>query len=226
MATTKRDAIVDAAEALFAVRGFDGVSMRMVADTASVGLGVLTHHFRTKDQLFSEVVGRRAEVINSARRQALGALSRPDLESLLAAFFQPYVDLIKTGDEGWRAYARLHAMMTQDARWTTLAAKTFGNVAELMIARILEAEPRLGIQSAVQGYVFVVGSMVCVFADTRLLDHLSKGQSSSEDISANIEPLVRFGAAGIRALADQWAPASIQTPALSAQMVPAVSPLP
>ncbi len=39
---TKREIILDAAEALFAVHGFDGVSMRMIAERGPVGLGLLT----------------------------------------------------------------------------------------------------------------------------------------------------------------------------------------
>lgn len=199
---SKRDIIIDAGEALFAVHGFDGVSMRMIAQHAPAGLGLVTHHFPTKDQLFATVVERRADVINAARLSALDALDRPDMATLLAAFLRPYVDLIEQGDEGWRAYARLHAMMTQDSRWTALAASVFGVVAEEMIRRIQEVEPRINRLMATRGYVFLLGSMVSLFADTRLLDRLSHGELSSSDVGANFEPIVRFAAAGIMGLAE------------------------
>lgn len=199
---SKRDIIIDAGEALFAVHGFDGVSMRMIAQHAPAGLGLVTHHFPTKDQLFATVVERRADIINTARLAALEALDRPDMQTLLAAFLRPYVELIGQGDEGWRAYARLHAMMTQDARWTTLAASVFGVVAQEMIHRIQEVEPRLSRAMATRGYVFLLGSMVSLFADTRLLDRLSHGTLTSSDVAANFDPIVRFAAAGILGLAD------------------------
>ncbi|WCT79228.1 TetR/AcrR family transcriptional regulator [Novosphingobium humi] len=200
---SKRDIILDAAEALFAVHGFDGVSMRMIAERAPVGLGLLTHHFPAKDQLFVAVLERRADIINMARLAALDALDKPDMEALLTAFLQPYVDRIAMDDEGWRAYARLHAMMTQDARWTPVAAAIFGPVAEAMIARMQDVEPRLTHEMAVRGYVFLLGGMVSMFADTRLLDRLTDGRLSSADVSASFGPIVRFAAAGIRALGKQ-----------------------
>jgi len=198
---SKRDIILDAAEALFAVHGFDGVSMRMVAERAPVGLGLLTHHFPAKDQLFATVLERRAGLINAARLSALDALEKPDMEALLAAFLSPYVERIAAGDAGWRSYARLHAMMTQDARWTPMASAIFGPVAEAMISRIQAVEPRLTHDMATRGYVLLLGSMVSMFADTRLLDRLTEGRLSSADVAASLGPMVRFAAAGIRALA-------------------------
>ncbi|MES3150814.1 TetR/AcrR family transcriptional regulator [Sphingomonas faeni] len=198
---TRRDAILDAAETLFAVHGFDGVSMRMVADAAPVGLGLVTYHFPTKDVLFEEVVARRADILNAARRDSLGALGTATLEQLLHAFFQPYVLLIERAPGNWRAYARLHAMLTQDARWTGLATRHFGSVATDMIKRIMIAEPRLDQPTAARGYVLLIGTMVSVFADTRLVDYFSNGVLTSHDVAGSLDPMVRFGAAGIRALA-------------------------
>jgi len=199
---TKKDHILDAAEELFSVRGFDGVSMRGVADTAKVGLGLVTYHFATKDVLFEDVVARRAHVLNSARRDILGKLENPSLEQLLTAFFEPYRRFITSGSKGWRAYARLHAILTQDARWTDLAARSFGGVALEMIDHIMKAEPEISRNDAVRGYVHVIGIMVSVFAETGLIDRFSDGAVSSHDVGNSIEPMVRFGAAGIRALAN------------------------
>jgi AcrR family transcriptional regulator len=55
---SSRDKILDVAEALFARRGFSGVGMREVADAAGLGKSSLFHHFRTKSQLYFEVIDR------------------------------------------------------------------------------------------------------------------------------------------------------------------------
>ncbi|WP_017667608.1 TetR/AcrR family transcriptional regulator [Sandarakinorhabdus sp. AAP62] len=198
---TRKELILDAAEVLFAERGFDGVSMRMVADAAPVGLGLLTYHFATKETLFEAVVERRASVLSGARLDALAALVDPTLEELMDAFIRPYRDLIMTGGPGWRSYARLHANLTQDARWTALAMRNFGDVGRTMIDRICAAEPGIDRALAVRGYVHVIGTMVSVFANTGLIDQLSGGTLSSHDIDASLAPMVQFGAGGIRALA-------------------------
>lgn len=197
---SRREAIVDAAEKLFSRSGYDGVSMRMVAESAPVGLGLLTYHFPTKDTLFETVVARRAEILNEARRTALKELENPDLEKLLLAFFKPYVELVENGDAGWRAYARLHALLTQDPRWTELATRHFGAVASQVIELFCKIEPELSRDEAAQGYVFLIGMMVTMFADTGLLDRFTDGRLSSHRIGVILKPMVTFGAAGIRSL--------------------------
>jgi TetR/AcrR family transcriptional regulator len=55
---SSRDKILDVAEALFAQRGFAGVGMREVAEHAGLGKSSLFHHFRSKTELYLEVLGR------------------------------------------------------------------------------------------------------------------------------------------------------------------------
>ena len=47
-----RDAILDAARAAFAQRGFDGTTIRAIATEAGVDPALVHHYFGTKDQLF------------------------------------------------------------------------------------------------------------------------------------------------------------------------------
>ena len=55
---TSREKILDVAETLFARRGMAGVGMREVADRVGLGKSSLFHHFRSKDHLYLEVLGR------------------------------------------------------------------------------------------------------------------------------------------------------------------------
>lgn len=52
-----RDAILEAARAAFAERGFDGASIRTIATSAGVDPALVHHYFGTKDQLFLATVG-------------------------------------------------------------------------------------------------------------------------------------------------------------------------
>lgn len=198
---SRKTTILDAAEALFAERGFDGVSMRLIADAAPVGLGLLTHHFPSKDDLFEAVMARRVDTLNEKRRSALQALEKPTLEDLLLAFVGPYRDLIESGDPGWRAYARLIAIITQEARWTNLASRYFSDLGREMIRRIMEVTPGLSRDQATRAYVHLVAVMIGMFASTGLLDRFSEGRLDSSDISDSLPHLIQFVAGGIRALA-------------------------
>jgi AcrR family transcriptional regulator len=57
-APTSRDKILDVADALFARRGYAGVGLREVADAARLSKSSLFHHFRSKEQLYHEVILR------------------------------------------------------------------------------------------------------------------------------------------------------------------------
>jgi len=56
-----RAAILDAAEELFAQRGFSGTSMRALAEAADTSQPLLHHHFGTKRGLYSAVKDRFTE---------------------------------------------------------------------------------------------------------------------------------------------------------------------
>ncbi len=51
-----KKAILQAAMTLFAQKGYQGLSMRQLAQTLSMTTGVLYHHFRNKDQLYTAMI--------------------------------------------------------------------------------------------------------------------------------------------------------------------------
>jgi AcrR family transcriptional regulator len=66
----RRQQIVEIAAGLFAKRGFDGVSVREIADAAGIMGGSLYHHFASKKEIYLEVhsaaLRRAAEVVRAA----------------------------------------------------------------------------------------------------------------------------------------------------------------
>lgn len=199
---TKR-AILDAAEQCFAERGFDGVSMRLVADRAPVLIGLLTYHFATKEALFSAVIARRAELLNARRAAAMRAAPSHDLDALVDAFIRPYLDLMETGEPGWRAYAHVIAVTSQEARWAHLGETHFGSTARMFIQRLQTALPNLDDDSAVRAYVHTVSVVMGMFAESGLIDRFSEGRLRSDDLRAGLDTALHFLAGGIRAIAGQ-----------------------
>ncbi|MBI5202505.1 MAG: TetR/AcrR family transcriptional regulator [Elusimicrobia bacterium] len=60
-AVDNRQRILDAAAELFGRQGFHGTSTRDIAKSAGVSLGNIYNHFRTKDELFVELLERYRE---------------------------------------------------------------------------------------------------------------------------------------------------------------------
>ncbi len=79
-----REKILDVAEALFARRGFAGVGLREVALAVGLGKSSLFHHFRSKVQLYLEVLGRVLGRIDEQLRPALAAGGGPAERLMLA----------------------------------------------------------------------------------------------------------------------------------------------
>ncbi len=75
--TGSRDRILDAAEALFARRGYAGVGMREVAEAAGLGKSSLFHHFRSKADLYVAVALRILEAFEIRLTRALAAGGDP-----------------------------------------------------------------------------------------------------------------------------------------------------
>jgi AcrR family transcriptional regulator len=72
-----REKILDAAERLFARRGFAGVGLSEVAEVAGLGKSSLFHHFKSKVALYAAVVGRLMDAIDSRMTRALAAGGDP-----------------------------------------------------------------------------------------------------------------------------------------------------
>lgn len=72
-----RDRILDAAEALFARRGFAAVGMSEIAEAVGSSKSSLFHHFPTKAQLYAATVDRILRTIEGTATAALAAGGTP-----------------------------------------------------------------------------------------------------------------------------------------------------
>ncbi|WP_327232991.1 TetR family transcriptional regulator [Streptomyces sp. NBC_01317] len=106
-----RTQILDAAEHLFAERGFRGTSVRAITDLAGANLAAVAYHFGSKAELLAEVVRRVIGPINAAQTAGLDRLlagpRAPTVAALVEAFAGPLFDGMPAGDEGGARTSRL-----------------------------------------------------------------------------------------------------------------------
>ncbi|MBE1283312.1 MAG: TetR family transcriptional regulator [Rhodobacteraceae bacterium] len=158
-----RAKILDAAERLFAERGFDGTSMRDIAAEAEVRVGLVSHHAGNKAALFHVVVARRADTLAQRRIEALEArkVQGPvDLRAVLDCFLTPYLELARDGGPQWMAYARLVAYVSADARWRSLAMVCFDPTAQRFVDEIASLYPRASKRRIAAGFVYSVAGLL------------------------------------------------------------------
>ena len=93
-----RDAILDAAECLFAEHGYDGVTLRNITALAGTNIASVNYYFGSKEHLFTEMISRRFRPIKATQLQLLRAVmseaeaERPQLDRVLDAFARPFFE--------------------------------------------------------------------------------------------------------------------------------------
>lgn len=193
-----RARILDAAERLFAERGFDGASIRDIARAAKVPPGLVHHHGGGKEELFRQVVARRAEELSALRLRALEtqkAQGPVTLAAVLGCFFAPYVRQAREGGPQWLAYARLVAHVSADPRWRAIAAEHFDPTAARFIDEIAALHPGADRRAIATGFVYSVAAMLAQLTSGWRIGALGGGGSDSDALNR----LVAFCAAGIAA---------------------------
>lgn len=191
-----RRRVFDAAEKVFAARGYDGATIRDIAAEAGEPVGTVHHHGGGKAALLHRVVARRAEPLSQARLAALERL-RDDgdlaLEPLLGAFLRPLLDLARA-EPRWRDYARIVAYVSTDDRWRAISAECFDPTAEIFLTEMIALLPGATRRAAAEGFVFCVAAMLALLTSQGRLQALG-GAPADED--EQIARLIRFCAAGL-----------------------------
>ena len=200
------DAILDAAERVFATCGYNGAAMREIAVEAGVAQGLIHYHFDNKVTLFERMVARRSEAINQRRGDILADLfsdgNKPDLEEIVDALFRPTIetglDLARDGS----AFARILVSVANsaDPRDTGLAEKYYDPIARQFIAALMRSQPRLTRANAVWAYMFAIGVGMTMMARTGRPARLSDGECDDGNAEEMLRRIVPFICGGIRAL--------------------------
>ncbi|WP_199252585.1 TetR/AcrR family transcriptional regulator [Chachezhania sediminis] len=195
-ALATRERVLDAAEAVFALRGFDGSTIRDIASEAGEPVGTIHHHGGGKEALFQQTVARRADLLAQERLKALErarASGELTLEAVMDAFMRPLFALSAI-EPRWRNYARLVAFVSVDARWRGISARHFDPTAAVFMGEILGLLPGVSRQQVVEGFVYSVSAMLALLTTRDRIGDLGGGEAIEAD---QIDRLVRYCAAGL-----------------------------
>jgi AcrR family transcriptional regulator len=113
MGSKTKDAILDAAEALFAERGFAATSLRNITAAAGVNIASVNYHFGSKELLIEALFARRLRPMNKERLRRLDKLEREfgdkpvPLDALVAAFVEPALRLSRDTEKGGSRFIKL-----------------------------------------------------------------------------------------------------------------------
>lgn len=204
-----RSRILNAAEGLFADRGFSATSVRMITSRAKVNLAAMHYHFGSKDQLIQELFALRLSPLNRQRLtlldhcQAGGGAGDPSLEQILEAFIRPPVQLIRDPERGGMRFMRLlsRAFNSPDGAIREMIYGQFAEVIERFSGALGPRLPHLSREEAFWRFHFMVGAMshtLHVIADWKNLENLFLDVPEPSQVDEVVDRLVSFLAAGFR----------------------------
>jgi AcrR family transcriptional regulator len=189
--------ILDAAEKLFGMRGFDSTSLRDITAEAEVNLAAVNYHFQSKDSLMEAVICRRIEPVNRRRLELLEAAGdNPTVEQILRAFLSPVIVELKISSVApllGRALADPGQFLERIVR------PQFAPLGQRFAEALGRALPELSPAEITWRQHFMVGGMTHLLMWRPYLKEMTGGLCDSSDREALLDRAVLFFGAGFRA---------------------------
>ncbi len=201
-----KNKILDAAEDLFAVKGFNGTSLREITSQAEVNLAAVNYHFGSKKELIKAVMSRYMNELSPRLEVALQKIvddeRQPTLIEVFSAFVDPLLWLNEFKHNGTSNFLQLLGRGYTDSqgflRWflTTQYPKVISNFVEA----IRKAYPELTPEDIFWRLHFTMGTIVFTMSSNdALIDIAQNDFNKTIDISGVIEQVIPYIAAGVAA---------------------------
>lgn len=197
----RRDSILDAAEEVFSEKGYYGSSMREVSARSGAALGLISHYFPSKEELFRAVVERKLPLLSARIADSVATAAR-EPDAIIRAFIEPFLRIGADPASPLHNYVRLtsHFMssykvpeLTPTLRRLQPISRIFSNALKGSLAEFSEER----FWAAVY---LIESALVFITQDSGFLDDLSGDRMTPEAFERLIDNTVRFFAGGLRAL--------------------------
>jgi len=208
-----RTRILDAAEELFMLHGFEGTSMRLLTSRAGVNLAAVNYHFGSKDALIEALFRRKLDPMNTARIAELDRLESEgrapatggralEPEAIIRAFVGPSLRHMEDAKGGGRNFIRLlgrtYTEPTKPIR--VLIGQLYAPTMERYKAALERALPHMAREELVWRMHFMFGTLAYTLAATDTVQ-LIAGCKPEDRYDARLleDRLTAFLAAGLGA---------------------------
>ena len=200
-AQATKDLVFETAERLFALHGFQKVSVRDITAEAGVNLASVNYHFGSKDALLFEIFRTRAGELNRERVRLLReAGERPAPREVLRALFAPPLRWSDPGHPRWIAMQFILRARTEGTREMRESIQSDVSHLQHFADALMAARPDLPRETVYWRLHFALGMVHNNrFLEFDRLAHLSRGLTRQTAASALLEQMLDFAEAGFRA---------------------------
>lgn len=199
--------ILDAAEQLFAERGFAETSLRTITARAKVNLASVNYHFGSKKSLIQDVFNRFLSDYTNELGQELNVLeasidSQLDTEMLLKALVRPLLSIEAKRAKSISIFMRLlgRAYAETQGHLRRYVTEKYGFVLVRFTLLFQKAYPNLSNDQIFWRLHYTLGSLIFTLAGSDALREIAAAdfnrQMQIEDV---IDEIIPFLAAGMKA---------------------------
>jgi len=205
-----KNKILDAAEHLFADKGFNGTSLREITSLAEVNLAAVNYHFGSKKELIKAVMSRYMNEVSPRLEAALITIcqqeKQPSLIEVFSAFIEPLLSLNVFKENGTSNFLQLLGRGYTDSqgflRW--FLTTQYPGVISNFVAAVQKAYPELTAEDIFWRLHFTMGTVVFTMSSTdALIDIAESDFEKKMDIAGVIRKVIPFVAAGVAAPIDE-----------------------
>jgi AcrR family transcriptional regulator len=195
-------AIFNAAERLFALHGFQNVSVRDITAEAAVNLASVNYHFGSKDALLFEIFRRRTAELNRERARMLHVAAdrhdgKPPVRDILAALFEPPLRWSSPGHERRISVQFIIRARSEGTEAMKEVLRTDVSHLRRFADALIGALPHLPAEEIYWRLHFALGMVHNNrFAEFDRLHALSEGATRESDMDALLGRMLDFAEAG------------------------------
>lgn len=194
-------ALLEAAAALFAEKGFEKVSVREITGRAGANVASVKYHFGSREGLIDAVVARMAGPVNAERLRRLDELEAKGevtVRALVEAFFEPLFFQVKSSPLSEQLFVKLMGRLLGDRPhpFSHELMGQFREVARRYVEAFQQARPGLAAEEVFWRLHFSFGVVSNALAHCDLLEEFSEGQVGEDDLEVTMKRVMDFCEAG------------------------------
>lgn len=189
----------------FSKKGYDGTSLRDIADAAGLQLSLIDRHFGSKAELFQEIHTRVWRALNAERAEILTRLKGAkgcafSLEDIILAFVSPVVSLALESPEGTASVRLVREARTLMFHRDLEHSSERNAIRQMWIDALMATRPTLSACDAVWAFALVVKATYSNQLLDNWLNHMMPNgpEATVDEITRKI---VTFCTGGVDALA-------------------------
>ncbi|QBY03041.1 MULTISPECIES: TetR/AcrR family transcriptional regulator [unclassified Thalassotalea] len=198
--------ILNAAEILFADKGFTSTSLREITSEAEVNLAAVNYHFGSKKELIKALMKRYLDELNPPLVASLNAVNqqtpKPSLNDVFEAFVEPLLSLNEFRENGTSIFLQLLGRSYIDSqgflRW--FITTNYPHIIDNFVIAVEKAYPELTREEIFWRLHFTMGTVVFTMSSSAaLIDIADNDFGNKVDVAGVIKRIIPYVASGVGA---------------------------